>query len=193
MKNWIIKYKVEFVKNIMPSDDLYDSRELAQWYRMWRVLFPSLENPVPSPCESKYYMSTCYREINFHLVKSPAIWLGDLNLKKNLENYLGLFQGVLESQVTLGQLPPTDIIEQVEYYKEVIRKVYQITAPALGSNLSLEFVQDLNLEKHLEAIQAMVKSQVTFGQPPPGNITEQVEYYKEVIRSVWLVAASSVS
>jgi hypothetical protein len=58
MKNWIIKYKAEFVKNNMPSDDLYDSRELAKWYRMWRVLFPSLETPVPSPCESKCILNT---------------------------------------------------------------------------------------------------------------------------------------
>ncbi len=57
MKNWIIKYKVEFVKsNMRPSDDLSDSRELAKWYRMWRVLFPSLETPVPSPCESKCFL-----------------------------------------------------------------------------------------------------------------------------------------
>jgi hypothetical protein len=65
MKNWIAKYKVEFIKNNMPSDDLYDSRELAKWYRMWRILFPSLETPVPSPCESNYFMGpTYYREIN---------------------------------------------------------------------------------------------------------------------------------
>jgi hypothetical protein len=53
MKSWIVKYKVEFVNNNMPTDDAHDSRELAKWYRIWRTLFPSLQTPVPSPCKYK--------------------------------------------------------------------------------------------------------------------------------------------
>lgn len=41
---------------------------------------------------------------------------------------------MVESQVEHDQPPPADIAEQIEYYKEAIRKVYQITAPAPGSN-----------------------------------------------------------
>jgi hypothetical protein len=52
MKNWIMKYQVEFVRSNMPNDHSHDSRELAKWYLMWRVLFPTLETPVPNPCES---------------------------------------------------------------------------------------------------------------------------------------------
>jgi hypothetical protein len=56
--------------------------------------------------------------------------LGDLNLERCLE----VFQAVVESQVEHQQPPPADITEQIEYYKDAIRKVYQITAPAPGSN-----------------------------------------------------------
>jgi hypothetical protein len=41
---------------------------------------------------------------------------------------------MVESQVEHDQPPPADIAEQIEYYKDAIRKVYQITAPAPGSN-----------------------------------------------------------
>ena len=53
MKKWIIKYKAEFVNDNIgrPTDDLYDSRELAKWYRMWHILFPISVDVVPSPCE----------------------------------------------------------------------------------------------------------------------------------------------
>ncbi|KAN0119551.1 hypothetical protein V8E51_001759 [Hyaloscypha variabilis] len=112
MKNWIIKYKAEFVKNNRPSDDLYDSRELAKWYRMWRVLFPSLETPVPSPFQTR------------------PILLGDTNLERHLE----MLQTVVESQIENGQPPPTGWPEQIAYYQEAIRTVYRITAPAPGSS-----------------------------------------------------------
>lgn len=50
MRSWIIKYKVEFASNEVPSDDAHDCRELAKWYHIWRILFPDYEGPVPSPC-----------------------------------------------------------------------------------------------------------------------------------------------
>ncbi len=52
MKDWILKYKEEFVSSNIPADDDHDCRELAKWYHMWRILFPSHEGPVPSPCKS---------------------------------------------------------------------------------------------------------------------------------------------
>jgi hypothetical protein len=51
MRNWIIKYKIEFVNSSMTNDESYDSRELAKWYRIWRTLFPAPQTPVPSPCK----------------------------------------------------------------------------------------------------------------------------------------------
>jgi hypothetical protein len=47
-----LKYKEEFVSSNIPADDDHDCRELAKWYHMWRILFPSHEGPVPSPCKS---------------------------------------------------------------------------------------------------------------------------------------------
>ena len=51
MKNWIIKYNGENANKDMNTDEATDPRELAKWYRIWWILFPSFQNPVPSPCK----------------------------------------------------------------------------------------------------------------------------------------------
>jgi len=49
MKRWVLQYKLELANN--GSDDAYNCRELAKWYRIWRTLYPSHQSPVPSPCK----------------------------------------------------------------------------------------------------------------------------------------------
>jgi hypothetical protein len=52
MRHWILKYKPELSGNT--TDDAFNSRELAKWYRIWQTLYPSLQSPVPSPCKPHF-------------------------------------------------------------------------------------------------------------------------------------------
>jgi hypothetical protein len=50
----------------------------------------------------------------------------------NLERHLEVLQSVVDSQIENGQPPPAGGPAQIEYYKEAIRTVYRMTAPAPG-------------------------------------------------------------
>jgi hypothetical protein len=52
----------------------------------------------------------------------------------NLERHLEVFQSVVEAQIENGQPPPAGGPAQIEYYKDAIRTVYRMTAPAPGSS-----------------------------------------------------------
>ncbi|RDW60573.1 hypothetical protein BP6252_11956 [Coleophoma cylindrospora] len=89
MKAWILKYKPEFVTNNAPTDEAYDSRELAKWYRIWQTLFPDSRTPVPSPF--------------------------DTNIQQDRK-------------------PPADQPQQIDYYKECVRKLFKIILPRAHSS-----------------------------------------------------------
>lgn len=55
LKDWIVKYRGESANKDVPTDDATDPRELAKWYRIWMILFPSFQKPVPSPCKCQSF------------------------------------------------------------------------------------------------------------------------------------------
>ncbi|CZR65056.1 uncharacterized protein PAC_14956 [Phialocephala subalpina] len=104
MRAWILKYKKEFVSNNLPADDDHDCRELAKWYHLWRILFPSHQGAVPSPFQN------------------ASISPSDVKVERLLE----VFQDTVHAKVSNDQLPPIDLGPQIDYYKDIIRTVLRL-------------------------------------------------------------------
>ncbi|RDW91694.1 hypothetical protein BP5796_02859 [Coleophoma crateriformis] len=112
MKAWILKYKPEYVTNNAPTDEAYDSRELAKWYRIWQTLFPDLRTPVPSPFQD------------------TSILPADLKIERLLE----IFQSIVDTNIQQDRKPPADQPQQIDYYKECVRKLFKIILPRAPSS-----------------------------------------------------------
>ncbi|KAE9378502.1 hypothetical protein N431DRAFT_462011 [Stipitochalara longipes BDJ] len=101
----VMKYKLE--QNNNTKDDAHDSRELGKWYKHCGILYPNHQGVVPTP----FQISSA----------SP----GDLKI----ERWLEVFDSIMETKLGENQLPPSEPHRQIDYYKDVIRDIYNLIQP----------------------------------------------------------------
>ena len=137
MRNWITKYRGESVDKDLQSstDDATDPRELAKWYQIWRIVFHSCHKPVPSPCKlGPHFNVLRHTYYLYATVQEAYMCPGDLNL----ERLLSMFHDMVETQVDQNQSPPVDKEQQLEYYKDALRKTWRIVFPESDRRQFLE-------------------------------------------------------